>query len=77
MTLIVMMGLAVLGIVLNLLDLTAGTHFTKDPDVGLVLSALFVPFCVGFYLFAHRLGSRTGESVLAFLELTLAASRVG
>ena len=71
------MGLAVLGMVLNILDLTAGTHFTKDPDVGLVLSALFVPFCLGLYLLAHRLGSRTNESLLTFLELTLAANRVG
>ncbi len=31
---------AVIGIVRNLLDLTAGTHFTKDPGVGIVISIL-------------------------------------
>jgi len=62
---------------LNVLDLTAGTHFTKDPDVGPVICVLFVPFTIGCYLVARKLGSRLDESLLAFLELTLAASRVG
>jgi hypothetical protein len=75
-TLVVILGLASLGILLNVLDLTAGTHFTKDPDVGLVLSILLVPFGVGLYLLAQKLGSRPDENLLLFLEQTLAASRV-
>jgi hypothetical protein len=76
LTSIVVLGFAVLGIVLNLLDLKAGTHFTKDPDVGLVLSVLFIPFGIGFFLLAQRLGSRSDETLLSFVELTLAATRV-
>jgi hypothetical protein len=72
---VVILGLAILGILLNILDLTTGTHFTKDPDVGLVLSILLVPFGVGLYQLAQKLGSRPDEILLAFLEQTLAASR--
>jgi hypothetical protein len=75
-TVVVVLGLAVLGILLNLLDLTVGTHFTKDPSFGLVLSIMLVPFDVGCYLLARRLGSRRDETLLVFLERTLAASRV-
>jgi hypothetical protein len=71
------LSLWVIGIVLNVLDLTAGTHFTRDPEVGLVLSVVFVPFTIGFYLVARKLGSRPDKSLLAFLETTLAATRAG
>ncbi|HET6180687.1 MAG TPA: hypothetical protein VFE61_27460 [Candidatus Sulfotelmatobacter sp.] len=74
--LIMVLAVAVVGIVLNLLDLMVGTHFTKDPDIGLPLSVLFIPFCFGIHRFAHRLGSGTDEGVLAFLESTLAARRI-
>ena len=74
-SLFLILGLAVIGIVLNLLDLTAGTHFTKDPGVGIVISILFVPFCLVGYLVARKLGSRRDESLLIFLEQTLAARR--
>ncbi len=76
-SMIVMLVLWFIGIVLNVLDLTAGTHFTKDPDIGLVLCVLFVPFTIGFYFVAQKLGSRPDKSLLAFLEQTLAATRVG
>jgi hypothetical protein len=65
------------GTVLNLLDLAAGTHFTKDPNIGLVLCLIFVPFTAGSYWVARKLGSRTDETLLTFLESALAASRVG
>jgi hypothetical protein len=71
-TLVVIMGLAVIGVVLNTLDLTAGTHFTVDPSVGLAISV----FTIGLYLVAHWLGSRRDERLLGFLEKTLAASRI-
>jgi hypothetical protein len=57
-TLLVIMGLAVAGVVLNSFDLTAGTHFTVDPDVGLAISVFLVLFTMGLYLVAHWLGSR-------------------
>ena len=75
-TLVVIMGLAVVGVVLNTLDLTAGTHFTVDPDVGLAISVFLMLFTIGLYLVAHWLGSRQDERLLGFLEGTLAASRV-
>jgi hypothetical protein len=75
-TLVLLMGLAVLGIVLNAVDLLAGTHFTVDPDVGLAISIFFMPFSLGLYLLARRLGSRQDKSLLGFLEETLAAGRV-
>jgi hypothetical protein len=75
-TLVAVLGLAIIGIVLNALDLTAGTHFTVDPSIGLWISIFFVPFTLGFYLLATRLGSRPDESLLGFLEQTLAANRV-
>jgi hypothetical protein len=75
-TLVTVLSLTVIGIVLNALDLTAGTHFTVDPSIGLSISILSVPFILGFYLVATKLGSRADESLLEFLERTLAASRV-
>jgi len=74
--LVTVLSLDVIGIVLNALDLTAGTHFTVDPNIGLRISIFSMPFVVGFYLAATRLGSRPDESLLAFLEQTLAANRV-
>ena len=70
------LGLAVMGVVLNVLDLTVGTHFTKDPDVGLVISVLLLAFSFGFYFLADKLGSRRDKNLLEFLELTLATNRV-
>jgi hypothetical protein len=75
-TLVLLLGFAVIGIVLNTLDLKAGTHFTVDPDIGLPISLLFVPFALGIYLVAHMIGSRSEKSLLRFLEQTLAANRV-
>ena len=49
-----MVGFAILGVLLNVLDLTAGTHLTKDPDVGLVLSIVLVPFGIGFYFIGAK-----------------------
>jgi hypothetical protein len=74
--LVVMLALSVVGVMLNALDLTRGTHFTNDPRLGLVLSVLFAPFSLGFCLFIQRLGSRADARLLAFIETTLAASRV-
>ena len=76
-TLVVMLALSVVGVLLNALDLTRGTHFTNDPQFGLVLSVLFTPFCLGFYLFIKRRGSRADDRLLAFIETTLAARRAG
>jgi len=73
---VVMLAIAVLGILLNVLDLAAGTHFTKGPAIGIVISIVLVFFGLGFYLLTRKLGSRPDESLLSFLELTLAASRV-
>jgi hypothetical protein len=75
-TLVVIMGLAFVGVVLNTLDLTTGTHFTVDPDVGLAISVFLMLFTIGLYLVARWLGSRQDERLLGFLEKTLAASRV-
>jgi len=66
---------AALGISLNALDLTCGTHFTKDPEVGTVISVLLVPFGIGFQRLMYWLGARADKRVLAFLESTLAATR--
>jgi hypothetical protein len=76
-TLVVMLALSVVGVLLNALDLTRGTHFTNDPQFGLVLSVLFAPFCLGFYLFIQWRGSRADDRLLAFIETTLAARRAG
>jgi len=76
-TLVAVMALAVIGVVLNTLDLTAGTHFTVDPEIGLSISVFLMLFALGFYLVFHWLGSRQDERLLGFLEQTLAASRVG
>jgi hypothetical protein len=72
-TLVVMLALSVVGVLLNALDLTRGTHFTNDPQFGLVLSILLVPFCIGFYVFVQKRGSRADDRLLAFIETTLAA----
>jgi hypothetical protein len=69
-------GLALLGIVLNTLDLTAGTHFTVDPAVGLGISIFLVLFPLALYLLAHKLGSRQRSELVGFLGQTLAANRV-
>jgi hypothetical protein len=50
-------------ILLNALDLTRGTHFTKDPEIGIVISILLIPVAVGFQRFMRWLGSRTDERV--------------
>ena len=76
LTLAVVTGLAVLGIVLNTLDLTAGTHFTVDPQVGLGISIFLFLFSGGIFLVAHKVGGRKDEKLMGFLEQTLAASRV-
>ena len=76
LTLAVIMSLAVVGVVLNTLDLTAETHFTIDPNVGLAISIFLMLFAIGLYLVAHWLGSRRDEKLLGFLEKTLAASRM-
>ena len=73
--LIAVLAIAAIGILLNVLDLTLGTHFTTDPQIGIVISILLIPFAVGFQRFMRWLGSRTDEHVLAFLESTLAAKR--
>ena len=76
-TLVAVLAFSALGVLLNALDLTRGTHFTNDPQLGLVLSVLFAPFCLGFYLFFQRRGSRADDRLLTFIETTLAARRVG
>jgi hypothetical protein len=76
LTLVIVIGLAIYGVVLNTLDLTAGTHFTVDPQVGLGISIFLMLFAGGLFLIAHRLGSRQDKRLLGFLEQTLAASRV-
>jgi hypothetical protein len=75
-TFVVTLGFAVVGIVLNTLDLEVGTHFTVDPEIGLWISLLLVPFALGIYLLARRIGSRGEEGLLRFVEQTLAANRV-
>jgi len=69
-------GLATLGILLNALDLAAGTHFTVDPQVGLGISMFLIPFTGAIFLVAHKLGGRQDDKLLRFLEQTLAACRV-
>jgi hypothetical protein len=71
-TLFVFLAFSALGVLLNALDLTRGTHFTNDPQLGLVLSILLVPFCIGFYVFVQKRGSRYDDRLLAFIETTLA-----
>jgi hypothetical protein len=73
--LVVTLALSVVGVLLNALDLTRGTHFTNDPQLGLVLSVLFAPFYLGFHLFIQWRGSRTDDRLMAFIETTLAARR--
>jgi|SRR6185312_5713844 len=75
-TLVTVMSLGGIGIVLNALDLTAGTHFTVDPNIGLWISILLMLFTLAFYLAANRLGSRPDETLLQFLEQTVAANRI-
>jgi hypothetical protein len=74
-TLVVIMDLAVAGVVLNTLDLSARTHFTVDPDVGLAIRVYLVLFTIAHIWLPHWLGSRQDERRLGFLEKTLAASR--
>ena len=76
LTLVTVLSLAALGIVLNTLDITAGTHFTVDPKVGLGISIFLILFTGGLFLLAHRLGSRQDKRLLWFLEQTLAARAV-
>jgi hypothetical protein len=68
-----MVIMTVLGIVLNLLDLTKGTHFTVDPDIGLTTSICFMLGSIGGYLLAQWLGSRRDASSIAYLEHKLSA----
>jgi hypothetical protein len=75
--LVVALAFSVLGVLLNALDLTRGTHFTNDPQFGLVLSILLVPFYIGFYVFVQKRGSRSDDRLLAFIETTLAARLTG
>jgi hypothetical protein len=75
-TLVVVMALAVIGVVLNALDLSAGTHLTVDPEIGLSISVFLMLFSLGFYLVFHWLGSRQDKRLLGFLEQTLAPSRI-
>lgn len=70
------MGIAAIGVVLNTLDLTAGTHLTVNPNIGLGISIFLMLSMLGFYLVARRLGSRRDERLLGFLEQTLAARRI-
>lgn len=64
-------------LVLNTLDLKAGTHFTVDPDIGLWISVAFVPFMLVVYFVVLLIGSRRDKGIVAFLEQTLAARRIG
>ena len=72
--LVLMVILTALGVVVNVLDLTIGTHFTVDPDVGLTLSIFFMLISIGFYVLARWLGSRRDSGSLAYLEQNLSAS---
>jgi hypothetical protein len=69
--LVIMWGL---GVLVNLLDLTVGTHLTVDPDVGLTISICFMLTSIGGYLLAQWLGSLRDASSLAYLEQKLSAS---
>ena len=62
-----------LGIVLNLLDLTVGTHYTVNPNFGLALSICFLVFSIIGYLVARWFGSRRDAGSLAYLEQNLSA----
>ena len=74
---VVALTLSVAGVLLNTFDLTRGTHFTNDPQFGLVLSFLSAPFCFGFYRFVQWRGSRVDDRLLTFIETALAARRTG
>jgi hypothetical protein len=76
-TLVAVLAFSALGVLLNALDLTRGTRFTNDPQLGLVLSILLVPFYIGFYLFVQKRSSRSDDRLLAFIETTLAARLTG
>jgi hypothetical protein len=71
--LFMMVTMAVLGVVLNLLDLTIETHFTVDPKIGLALSICFLLLSVVGYLLAQWLGSRRDAGSLAYLRQNLSA----
>lgn len=73
-TLAVLLGFAAIGITLNGLDLKVGTHFTVDPQIGLALSILFVPFTLGMYFIARALGFRRDKRLVEFVERTLVAT---
>lgn len=66
-------AMALLGVVLNMLDLTVKTHFTVDPNVGLRISILILLFPTGVYLVMEWLGSRTDLGSLAYLEQNFSA----
>ena len=74
---IIVAGMGALGVVLNALDLTIGTHFTVDPRFGLILSFVMVLVTTGIYYLAMWIGSRPDAGAIAFIERTLSASRSG
>jgi hypothetical protein len=74
---IIVAGMGALGVVLNALDLTIGTHFTVDPRFGLILSTVMVLVSTGIYYLAKWIGSRPDAGAIAFIERTLSASRSG
>jgi len=74
---IIVAGMGALGVVLNALDLTMGTHFTVDPRFGLILSTVMVLVSTGIYYLAKWIGSRPDAGAIAFIERTLSASRLG
>lgn len=74
--LMVLMGC--LGLLLNLLDITAHTHNTVDPKVGLVLSSAILLIVLCGYGSVSWLGSRRDAGSIAFLEQMLSATaRIG
>jgi hypothetical protein len=72
--LFIMGTMAVIGVVVNMLDLTVKTHFTVDPDVGLTISICLLLLPIGVYLLAQWLGSRRDAGSLAYLEQKLAGT---
>ena len=76
-TLVAALAFLALGVLLNAFDRTRGTHFTNDPQFGLLVSILLAPFCIAFYVFVQKRGSRSDDRLLAFIETTLAARLTG
>jgi hypothetical protein len=72
-SLFLIVSIAVLGVILNLLDLTVKTHFTVDPDVGLTISVCLLLLPIGVYLVAQWLGSWRDAGSLAYLGRKLSA----